>query len=95
MLSSFAIALTSSVHGHDHGHEAGSSIWAEYVTLMRDPAHLLVELTFTFLSILLVELGFRVWKARFVRRLRQKFEDEHHRLDEEHGVTHMDASSAS
>ena len=60
----------------------GGVVIDEYLHLLRDPAHLLVELTFVLLVDLLL-LGVIVpWVRRSIRR-------DHLEQDAEHGVVHV------
>jgi len=61
-----------------------SGIWAEYVSILTDPAHSLVEFTFVAVDYLIVQTAVHALKRHFHRDI----ETEHRRLDREHGVSH-------
>lgn len=61
-----------------------SGIWSEYVSILTDPAHSLVEFTFVAVDYLIVQTAVHALKRHFHRDI----ETEHQRLDREHGVEH-------
>lgn len=58
----------------------------EYVALLTDPAHTLVEFTFVLVDYLLIG-AVAAWLRRAFRR---DIDVEHARLDAEHGIVHAD-----
>ena len=79
--------LVESGHGgHSHDFPDGASIWDEYIFLMGDAAHVMVELTFVLLHI----LAFEIIRRSFKRWTNRRFAEEHARLDAEHGVEHAE-----
>lgn len=66
-----------------------SSIGHEYLTILTDPAHSLVEFTFVLFDLLVIDTVRRGLKRHFHRDL----SDQHTRLDREHGVAFHGALS--
>jgi hypothetical protein len=82
MLSTLTTALIAEA---EHAHDGAGGIWAEYVSLMTDPAHVAVE--FTFLVVvdgILVGLLWPLIKAFVDVKLRKQ----HEQFDREHGIHH-------
>jgi ABC-type taurine transport system ATPase subunit len=61
------------------------SIWHEYVSIITDPAHTLVETTFIAAEFVL----FSVIAVRLKKAWYKALDLWHRRLDEEHGVEHV------
>ncbi len=65
-----------------------NGIASEYLAILTDPAHSLVELTFIALEIILFDWARRTITSRWRLHLERRLTTEHRRLDEEHGVAH-------
>jgi hypothetical protein len=61
-----------------------NQILSHYVEIITDPAHSLVEFTFVLLDVLVIDAV----RRRLKRHFHNDLDDEHRRLDDEHGVTH-------
>lgn len=67
----------------EHTHETTHGFWAEYISLLTDPAHLLFELTFTVaFDGLIIALLYGIVFKKFIlpkiqKKMHQDFHDEH------------------
>lgn len=73
---------------HGHSHSSDASLWEGYLELMTDVPHVLVEVTFTLIPIVVFELGRRVWGKAMERKIDRRVAEEHLLIDAEHGVEH-------
>ena len=88
--------------GHDHLHEhaghADSGLWSETWEILTDPAHLIAEVTFSVLDVLifgiLVPLVWSLARRKNRREIEaivdKRVRAEHLAIDREHGVIHVD-----
>lgn len=69
-----------------HEHASGGNLWEEYLSLLLDPAHFLVEVTFSLLDLII--LGpLLYWSWRGLQGwVHQRVAHEHAVVDREHGV---------
>lgn len=67
-------------------HQHSDDFFADYWSIMTDPAHFAAELTFTVLDlVILTPLALLAW-ALIKRLIARAIDREHHRIDREHGI---------